>query len=52
LISSRLTAGHGIARASACARLVFPEPGGPLTTTSVGFANSAVRIALAVDPPS
>src|SRR2546423_4363934 len=36
LISSRQIAGHGIAPASACASVVFPEPGGPLTTTSVG----------------
>ena len=36
LISSRQMAGQGIASAMACARVVLPDPGGPLTTTSVG----------------
>jgi hypothetical protein len=40
LISSRQMAGQGIARASAWASVVFPEAGGPLTTTSVGVADS------------
>lgn len=36
LISSRQIAGHPTARAIACASVVLPVPGGPLTTTRVG----------------
>ncbi len=37
LISSRQIAGHPIAAATRCASVVFPVPGGPLTTTTIGF---------------
>ncbi len=36
LISSRQIAGQPIAAASACASVVLPAPGGPLTTTRMG----------------
>lgn len=36
LILSRQIAGHPTARATLCASVVLPVPGGPLTTTSVG----------------
>ena len=36
LISSLLTAGQPIAAASWCARVVLPEPAGPVTRISVG----------------
>ena len=41
LISSRQIAGHPIAAATRCASVVFPVPGGPLTTTSIGFEGTA-----------
>src|ERR1700730_5036740 len=43
LISSRQMAGHPTARAIWCARVVLPEPGGPLTTMSVGEVKAAIR---------
>ena len=36
LISSREMTGQPSAAASSCASVVLPEPGGPLTTISVG----------------
>ncbi len=38
LISSRQMAGQPTARAIAWASVVFPEPGGPLTTIRVGWS--------------
>ena len=40
LISSRHTAGQPRACAKAWAKVVLPEPAGPLTTTSVGIPTS------------
>jgi hypothetical protein len=45
LISSRQTAGHPTLRATACASVVLPAPGGPLITTSVG--RRVIRIPIA-----
>src|SRR3954467_6305128 len=44
LISSRQMAGHRTARASACASVVFPEPGRPVTTISDGRIGSLALI--------